>query len=268
MKTLLLCAGVAIGLLWGGCSPRPSDRLQGYVEGEFVYVAAPVGGTLTNLAVRRGQAVASGQVLFALEGEAEAAAEREARERVTQAQARLDNLTKGRRPSEILAVESQLERARVNLRQSELELERRTRLSDGHVISAEELDLARNRRDADRAQVASLTADLETARLGGRVDDVTAAQAELEALRAALVRAQWSVKQKKQVAPAQGAVQETLFREGEYVGAGMPVVQMLPPQNIKVRFFVPQPRLVAFPLGVAVLVSIDGVSAPLSGTVS
>ena len=54
MKTLLWFAGTLAGLALAGCAPEPAGSWQGYVEGEFVYVASPLGGALTNLAVSRG----------------------------------------------------------------------------------------------------------------------------------------------------------------------------------------------------------------------
>jgi len=197
---------------------------------------------LTQLAVTRGAEVSAGQVLFELEREAEAAAVLEAEQRLAQAQARLANLRKGRRPSELAAIEPQLERARANLRLAEIDLERRDQLSQGQVISAAELDLARSRRDADQAQVAALTAELETARLGAREDEIRAGEADVEAQRAVLARARWALAQKTRHAPAAGRVEDTLYRVGETVGAGQPVVSLLPPENVKVRFFVPEPR--------------------------
>ncbi|HEU5312623.1 MAG TPA: biotin/lipoyl-binding protein, partial [Candidatus Udaeobacter sp.] len=61
-------------LLFGGCSDPPKNRFQGYVEGEFVYVASPLAGQLEALSVQRGQQVTTGQPLFALDETAEKAA--------------------------------------------------------------------------------------------------------------------------------------------------------------------------------------------------
>jgi len=68
----LAASFVVAAFLGAGCSPEPANRFQGYIEGEYVYVAAPLGGTLTNLAVARGDSVKSGQLLFALERQSEA----------------------------------------------------------------------------------------------------------------------------------------------------------------------------------------------------
>jgi HlyD family secretion protein len=162
MKTWISVALPLAGWLLAGCAPAPPDAFQGYIEGEYVYVAAPLGGQLTNLAVSRGVEVRAGQLLFQLEGEAEAAAVREAEQRAAQARARLENLRKGRRPSEIASLEAQLKAAEASLRLANLELERRLKLKESQVITPEELDTARSRRDADQEQAAALSADLET----------------------------------------------------------------------------------------------------------
>jgi len=251
-----------------GCAAKRQGVLQGYIEGEFVYVASPLGGTLTNLAVARGAEVKSGQLLFELEHEAESAAVREASQKLSQAQAQLENLKKGKRPSEIASLEAQLERARANLRLAEIELTRVARLREDKVVAADELDRIKARRDADQAQVESLAADLETARLGARDDEIKAAEAEVQALSAALVKAEWSLTQKKQMAPADARVHDTLYRVGEWVAAGNPVVSLLPPTNIKVRFFVPQVELATIKIGQAVRVTFDGGGNPYRATVN
>src|SRR4051812_40560431 len=89
---LALCALGA--LLVAACTRRESSAYQGYLEGEFVYVAAPLGGQLEKLAVSRGTRVEAGALLFSLEQGAELSALRESAERLRQAQARLADLRK------------------------------------------------------------------------------------------------------------------------------------------------------------------------------
>ena len=69
----VVCLSLAI-LFIGGCSDSPQDRFQGYVEGEFVYVASPLAGQLDSLQVRRGDQIKTGDPLFALDETAEKAA--------------------------------------------------------------------------------------------------------------------------------------------------------------------------------------------------
>jgi multidrug resistance efflux pump len=51
------------------CTHSETPAYQGYVEAEFVRVAAPFAGTLYRLLVKRGQTIAVGTPLFALEKE-------------------------------------------------------------------------------------------------------------------------------------------------------------------------------------------------------
>src|SRR5208282_6054135 len=106
--------------------------------------------------------------------------------------------------------------------------------------SVQDVDRARSTRDQDRQRVAQLEADLLTAHLGSRSDQIAAAEANVKALAATLAGAEWNLSQKRQAAPEAGLIYDTLYREGEWVAAGRPVVVLLPPRNIKVRAFVPE----------------------------
>ena len=267
LKWLLPALALA-ALLSGGCLPASSNKFQGYVEGEYVYMASPLGGALTNLAVARGESVKAGQLLFELERQSEAAALAQAEKNLAQSKAQLEDLTKGKRPSEIASIAAQLDRAKANLKLSDAELDRREQLGSTKVVSKEELDQARMQRDADQAQVAQLAAELETAKLGGREDIVLAAEATVESQQAALDKAKWSFDQKQQFAPTNAFVHDTLYRQGEWVAEGNPVVQLLPPANLKVRFFVPQQKLAQIKIGQAVQVSFDGAAKVYSATVN
>jgi HlyD family secretion protein len=109
---------------------------------------------------------------------------------------------------------------------------------------------------------------LETARLPARADQIAAAEANVRALESALAKAEWDLAQKRQSAGQAGLIFDTLYREGEWVGAGKPVVVLLPPPNIKVRAFVPQTRVGTIQAGQEVRVFVDGVTEPFVGRVT
>src|SRR2546430_8570722 len=73
-QSVYAAGALALLLLSAGCSDPKKDRFQGYVEGEFVYVASPLAGQLETLSVQRGQQVTTGQPLFALDEITEKAA--------------------------------------------------------------------------------------------------------------------------------------------------------------------------------------------------
>ena len=98
--------------------------MQGYVEGEFVYVAAPAAGALQSLSVRRGDQVQAGDRLFALDREPEQAAFDEAQRKLAMARANWEDAKKGKRPTEIESVAAQLRLAEAALAFSESSLAR------------------------------------------------------------------------------------------------------------------------------------------------
>src|SRR5215207_3149313 len=56
-----------VALAVASCSKPDHDLVQGYIEGEFVYVSSPLAGTLRELQVQRGAQVKEGEALFALD---------------------------------------------------------------------------------------------------------------------------------------------------------------------------------------------------------
>lgn len=264
----LFAAAALSALALGACSRSGPAAWQGYLEGDYVYVAAPLAGQLTTLAVAKGQRVAAGAPLFTLEHAAELDARRQAAAQVRADEARLADLEKGQRPTELAALEAQLAQARTAAELARLELARQQQLARARVNTPDDLDRARLGHTQAEQLAGQLAAQLATAQLGGRPDAIAAARAVVSADAAALARAEWNVRQKTQTAPQAGLVFDTLYREGEFVGAGSPVVVLLPPANIKVRFFVPEPALGALRAGESVRMTLDGRAAPLAATVS
>lgn len=250
------------------CSDDGPRVYQGYAEGEYVRVAAPFAGTLQKLAVSRGMQVKAGDPLFTLEQENEAAARREAEERLKSADAQLADLRKAKRPTEIDAVRAQLAQAEAAFRLSQAQLRRAEDLVARNFVSRERLDEARTNHDRDGQRVAELRAQLATARLAARPDEIKAAESSVGAAKAALAQAEWRLAQKTVVSTVAGMVQDTYFVTGEWVNASQPVVSLLPPHNIKVRFFVEERHLGAVKVGQSLAVTCDGCAGPLRATVS
>jgi HlyD family secretion protein len=250
------------------CARKHPSGYQGYLEGEFVYFSSPLAGQLEKLAVTKGTHVAAGTPLFNLEQGAELATLQETVGRLRQAQARLSDLRKGQRPSELAALEARLAQARAAAELANREFTRLSRLHESKVASEEDYDRVRLNHESAVKRVAELAAQMDTAGLGARADLIAAAEAEAAAAQAALDRAGWAVAQKSQSAPQAGFVYDTLFREGEFVTAGQPVVILLPPENIKVRFFVPEPELGNIKKGGTVSVAQSGRDAPLEARIS
>jgi len=262
--TFRLPALACVSTVLAACSKAPSAGYPGYVEGEYVRVGAPLAGTLLKLAVERGTEVQRDAPLFVLESEQEQAARAEAEARMRQAQATLANLEKGRRPQEVAAVRAQLAQAQASLRQSEADLARTEKLVADKFLAPQKRDEALAARDRDRARVAELTHQVEIAQMPARADEIAAATAEVKAANDALAQAQWRLAQKSQTSPAAGLVADTLYRPGEWIPAGAPVVSLLPPGNVKVRFYIPETVVGTVRIGDPALVRCDGCGSDIA----
>ena len=262
-----LASGVAVGVI-AACTAAPPAGFAGYVEGESVRLAAPISGTLTQLHVQRGDAVQASAPAFVLEQDSERAAREEAQARLRRAEQQLGNQQAGKRPDEIAALRAQRAQAQAALNLSTRELTRAQELVAQNFSSPASLDAVRAAVARDQARVNELDAQLRLAGQGGRVQEIAAAQQEVLAARAQLAQAEWRVQQKTQRMPAAGQVTDVLYREGEWVPQGSPVLTLLPPSQVKARFFVPEPVLGTLQLGQAVTLHCDGCPAPIPAKVS
>ncbi|MDR2876273.1 MAG: HlyD family efflux transporter periplasmic adaptor subunit [Methylobacillus sp.] len=255
-------------LLLGSCSQAPRDTFQGYVEGEFVYMASSQSGRLDALAVARGQQVAANAPLFRLESADETAARDQAAQQLAAAESQLADIKLGKRPQEIAVTREQLKQAEANAQNAAQQLARNEKLAPVGGVSKADLDAARAQADATTALVRQLRGQLVVDTLPNRKDQIGAQTAQVEAARAMLAQAEWRLAQKTVAAPKAGLVFDTLYREGEWVMAGNPVVRLLPPENIKVRFFIPQTLVGAIAPGRKVEIHCDGCAAPIPAQIT
>lgn len=260
-----LLAG-SVGLT--ACSPPAPDGWAGYAEGDYVYVAAPVAGRLQRLAVRAGDAVAQGAPLFALDDASERDALQTAEAQRDAAAAQSANLQTGKRPDEIAQVQAQLAQARAQAALARTDAARMAALVAQAAVSRTEADTARTASAAADQRVTELEAALRTARQPAREQERAAAEAQTRAADGALAQQRWRLGQTAQTAPAAAQVADTLFREGEWVAAGQPVVSLLPPGQLKARFFVPEAALAQLRGGAAVQLLCDGCGTPIGARVS
>lgn len=260
--TLLLLA------LLAACSDKPSTGWTGYAEAELVYIAPPVAGRLTDLAVRSGEAVTAGQALFELDATPELAADAEALARTRSAQAQAADADKGRRAPELAVTRAQLDQAHAAERLAGIDLTRQQELLAKGFVSRSRVDDAATALAQARARVAELEAALKVAGLPARDDARSAARALAQAAESSRAQTAWRVEQKRQVAPMPARVQDVFLRAGEWVAAGQPVLALLPPANRKARFYVPQSAVGTLKLDAPVNLRCDGCGAAIPARIS
>ncbi len=269
MKTIR--SGWAAGLLallLAGCSREARSTYQGYVEGEYVHVAASEPGRLDLLLAAKGEDIAAGAPLYRLESVHEEAALRQAREQLAAAEAQLQDIQSGKRPQELEVIAAQLEQARAEAVKSAADLARdEAQFGTGGIAQAQ-LDRSRAAADASAARVRELERQFDVAKLPAREDQIKAQAAQVAAAKAAADQMEWRLRQKAVDAPVAGRVFDTLYKPGEWVPAGRPVVRLLPRGNVKIRFFVPEAALGGLSVGQALVVRCDGCAADIPARVT
>jgi HlyD family secretion protein len=206
--------------LVAGCGEKKDEPWLGYGEGDTAYISAPQPGWVTSMKVERGSLVHLGDLLFVLDSVREQAGAQEAVASLAQARASLTQ--------EI-----------ANLSYAQTTLDRQNRLARDNAGTPTEHDLALSNYRQSQARIAQL-------------------RSQIAQMEASLNSASYGLGQRNIVAQTEGRVQDIYFREGEYVPAATPVIAVLPPKNVFVRFFVPEPELPRIKLGGTVRITCDG----------
>ncbi|MDE2499752.1 MAG: efflux RND transporter periplasmic adaptor subunit [Alphaproteobacteria bacterium] len=217
-------------LLLAGCGQNNDHAWLGYAEGDYAFVSAPQAGWVTDVAVDRGAWVKQGDLLFTLDDTSQIAARDTAQAAIAQA-------------------EGQMGQAQASLELTRKELTRQQGLMRADATSKQAYDQAKSNYDTAAALVAEIVANESQAR-------------------ASLANAAYQLSQRDVISRTTGRVQDVYFRQGEYAPAMTPVISVLPPQNIYVRFFVPENEFAKIHLGDKVKISCDGCANNIVATVT
>lgn len=265
---LALALLVAFGLWRARNAGPPPKQWQGYAEADFVKIGPTQAGLLTSLAVARGDEVKAGAPLFTQDETNDRAGRDQAARQLRQARDQLANLEQGGKPTEIDQAEANLAEARATLDRTGQDFKRAQDLIAKGAVTYQTLDQRRADQLSAKARVTAMEAALAQARAPlGRKDEIKAAHAAVEAAKSALAMAEWRLAQRSVTAPASGRVADILARPGEVLSVGAPVVSMLPPDNIFVRFFVAETDLSTMHRGDKVRIICDNCPRDLAATV-
>lgn len=221
---------LAMLLVLAGCGRAGDDPWLGYIEGEDAFIAPPAPGWIVHLVVQRGQWINRGDLLFELDDTHEKALRDQA-------------------AANLASAKAQLAQEQAN-----------------NVYTATEL-----RRQANLARVkAGTPATYDQTLLSYQQSNrrIPQLEAQIEQMKGALADAEYQLSQRRVIAYTQGRVEDIYFREGEYVPAGTPVVSLLPPANVYVRFFIPETELQRIHIGQKVAIACDSCAPHLTATVT
>ena len=257
---LLALTGVAI-LAWYLLRGTDRERmLSGYIEGESLFLAAPVAGTVGSIAAQEGQRVPAGAQLFTIDPATLSAQGEQARAQVLEAR------------TQIAAAEANAQEAKAEATAAAADADKARRDLNRLLSVRRDDPAAVAGKDIDAAQAALKEAN---ARLNAARQTASARRAQIAAARAQADQARGGerevairVGQLAPPAPSAARVEEVFYRPGEWVAANQPVVSLLPDDRVKIRFFVPEQQVARYRPGTNVRFSCDGCAAGLTARIS
>ncbi|SMY10124.1 HlyD family secretion protein [Flavimaricola marinus] len=247
-----------IGVVFPGLGDPNIIEYNGYVEGDYVYVAPAAVGRIVSIQVAEGEAVSAGQNLFQSDDTHQSAMLRAAQAEVDVARANLENLATGGREAEINVVVASLDQAKADQHLAQATLERSQRLLAAGAVSQARVDGDLASLQSANARVAQLQAQLSVAELPARNAQRIAAEATLEAALARLDDARSALDDRTVEAPVGGRVDMVFYEQGEVALAGAPVVSILPSDSLKALFYIPEADRTQMSLGDIFDVSCSG----------
>lgn len=243
-----------------GAAPAGETVLtaSGYVVAHHkIDVGAKVSGRVAWIGVEKGDRVTQGQVLVRLEDGEFRAQVAEARANMSAAQARLDQLRAGSRPQEKLKDRAGVIQAEANLRNAEAEYDRAAKLYPAGIISKAELDRALAQRDTARALLDAAKQSSDMTNIGPRKEEIRAAEAQVQQMRAALDYAETQLAATEISAPVSGTVLQRIVERGEMVspssfgdgGARTSVVSLADLEDLQIELDISQTDFARLKMG-------------------
>lgn len=204
--------------------------VDGYVEGEYIYLAPSTSGILEEINVVKGQQVAKDSNLFAVDS--------------TMWQLKLNNAQ-----NSVQAAKEQLLQSQAIFSNAKKEYNRARKLIQSKAISQGEYDTKLANFDSANARVSELKTQLAIAEEN-------------------LQQTQRQYTQNVVTSKVNGIVSDVYFRLGEFVAQGNPILAILPPENVKIRFFVAEKVLPTIHYNQKVFVRYDNAPKEIEAKVS
>ena len=236
---------IGMAALVCACAKQEARPLQGYGEADYTYVSSQDGGVIADVAVREGDALEAGALAFTLDPSRAALSARSAD--ASQAAARTRALN---------ALNDAVRNAQANHALAQATFNRTQQLREQGFASAAQMDRDRAALQSAGAVLAQTRAERDAA-----MRDASAAGAQADLARTRLT-------DMRILAPVAGRVERIYHRAGEVVAPGAPVLALLAPQNMKIRFFAPETIISQLQVGQTVSIACDGCASGLTARIS
>ncbi len=261
---LLFIIAIVSGLSFYGLKVTTSNKpLQGYIEGDLVTITVPNPGILIKLVVTKGAVVTKGERLFIIDSAQEEALVKEAHALLQKAKDNLANLLMGKRTEELQVIEQQIQQAESEFNYAKVHYERLQKLVGTSFVNEDDLDKSYHEYLRAQNRVAELNSSIVVAKLPARTPEISQAKAEVARQEALVADRLWALEQKNGLSPCDAQVMDTYYVEGERIMSNIPILTLLPRQNKKVRFYIPQALLATIKLEQKIRIMCDGCKQPI-----
>lgn len=243
----LVILGVALyGFFFLG---QHDNIIQGEAEITEIRVSSKVPGRIARFFVEEGDLVSKGDTLAILSAPDIEAKLRQATAAEEGAAAQNQKAINGARSEEIQSAYEMWQKAKVGVDIAEKSYRRVQNLFDKGVTTAQKRDEAKANYDAAVATERAARSQYDMAVNGAEKEDKMAAEAMLERARGAVAEVDSYIQETYLVSPADGEISERFPNEGELVGTGAPIFNVMDLSDKWGTFNVREDRLVKFKMG-------------------
>lgn len=251
------------------CGGDGDAVISGSIETDEVRISSRVGGTVLELAVRSGDAVAAGEILLRIDATEYALALAQAEASVEMAEATLESLLSGARRQEILAAAASVESAGALRDQALSDLGRAEELAAAGALSSQALESARTLSVQRESAYGSALQAWSLALEGARSTEIRAAGAAVESAEATAALAARRVEWTELRAPVDGTVTQTFVLAGENVSPGVSLLTLAETDTVTAVFYLSPAELTGVSAGDTVRVTTGyGDAPPVEGVIS
>jgi HlyD family secretion protein len=254
-----------LALLVASCDGAHQKMALGTLERDRIALTATTNEVVIDLPVAPGTSVTKGSVLVRLDDTLQKAQVDKADADVVQAQANLEKLRRGARPEEVASARAKVVGAKSALAESQSNYQRVLSLIEQKLVSNTELDKAQAARDANEASLQSAQEALLLLTNGAREEDLTAAEAVLNAAKAVQAMENKRLADLTITATRDGILDNLPWNLGERVTIGSPLAILLAGKAPFARIYVPEPSRVNLQTGDSLLVHVDGLERSING---
>ncbi|HEY6527826.1 MAG TPA: HlyD family efflux transporter periplasmic adaptor subunit [Cellvibrionaceae bacterium] len=250
-----------------GCQNHPDEAAFGTTEYDVIRLTSTASETISAIPVHEGQMVAAGTVLIQLDTRRAEKQLKQAQAQLHLAESVLDELTRGNRKQTIAAAQAELTAARAHAHNSDKQAARAQALRASNALSLSDFETIISERDRTAAQLIMAQKNLELLQEGNRSEQLTQAQAQVDAAAAQLELQRQFMNELTIKAPADGQIDDLPYHVGERVFTGALLGSLLKGEQAYGRMYIPEQHRAALKIGDELMLHINGIEKPMQGKI-